>query len=460
MSKNEKALDNIVEEGVIVKEIKDKQNNVELKKSDRPYRIIGLLMLFFTFVVLLGWAVLAPLMSAVVASGQVVVASHNKVVQHLDGGRVKEILVKEGDIVNEGDVLLRLDDEDLRAQFDSVQFQIWESMASQERLKAERDHRKLHFSKELLTEAESSTVLSDILKTQRKLFALGGDTLGKGQEVLIQRRKQAEKQIIGNENVLRSLRKRKSLLLEDISSLKPLVAKQLIPKNNLRDKQRVYNEITGEIASRESEISRLKEAVSEQSQQMGLEKKRYLKESNTELRDLERKNIELVANKRRLKDRLSRVEIKAPVSGKIEKFDVVTIGAVISPGKPLMEIVPQDYKFSIIANVSLADIDVLHVGQEAEVRLSSFDDARYFNVMHAEIEDIAADSTVDEKSGVPYYKTRLTVGDDVIQELKSNKVRLVAGMPVEVVIRTGERTVFDYLVKPLSQMVDRSFNEH
>jgi len=408
---------------------------------------------------LLGWAALAPLESAVIAGGNVKVASHNKVVQYLDGGRVKEILVKEGDIVEKGDILLRMDDEDLLAQLEATQAQLWESLASQERLKAERDHKKLKFSKELLKKSETSQVLADILKTQQNLFSLGKDTLEQGQGVLEQRLKQAEKQIAGNKSVLSSLHKREALLAEDIASLKPLVAEQLMPKNNLRDKQGVYNQVKGDIASREAEISRLKEVVAEQSKQKALERKRYLKDSNAELRDLERRNIELAASKRRLEDRISRIEIKAPVAGKVEKFDVVTIGAVLSPGQPIMEIVPQDYQFSIIANVSLVDIDALYVGQEAEVRLSSFDDARYFDVMYAQIENIASDSTTDEVTGVPYYKTRLAVSNEIVQELKKNKVRLVAGMPAEVVIKTGDRTVLDYLIKPVSQMVDRAFNE-
>ena len=457
--KNKQALGNVIEEGVLVKD-SGAAASIELKKSDRGYRIAGILVILITFGALLGWASTAPLTSAVVATGEVKVASRNKVVQHLDGGRVKEILFKEGDIVEQGAVLLRMDDEDLRAQYASVQEQIWESLASQERLKAERDNKPLKFSSVLQKQAKTSAVLKDILKTQRNLFSLGGETLDQGQEVLVQRRKQAEKQIIGNNNIIRSLNKRKSLLAEDIAALEPLVKKQLIPQNNLRDKQRAFNEIKGDIASRESEISRLKEVIAEQSQQMGLEKKRYLKDSNSELRELERRHIDLVGSMRRINDRLSRIEITAPVAGKIEKFDVVTIGAVLSPAQAIMEIVPQDYNFTIIANVALTDIDSLYVGQAAEIRLSSFDDARYFDVMYAEIENIASDSTVDEATGFAFYKTRLAVSKEVIQTLEDNEVRLVAGMPTEVVINTGDRTVLEYLIKPLAQMIDRSFNEH
>ncbi len=457
-TKNKQALGNVIEAGVVVKD-SGAAAGIELKKSDRVYRIMGIMVLLITFGALLGWASTAPLMSAVVAMGEIKVASRNKVVQHLDGGRVKEILVREGNIVEKGDVLLKMDDEDLRAQYASIQEQIWESLASQERLKAERDNKSLKFSAVLQKQAKKSSVLRDILKTQRNLFSLGGETLSQGKEVLVQRRKQAEKQIIGNNNILRSLHKRKSLLAKDIAALEPLVKQQLIPQNNLRDKQRAISQINGDIASRESEIARLQEVISEQSQQMGLERKRYLKDSNAELREIERRHIDLVGSIRRLKDRLSRIEIVAPVAGKIEKFDVVTIGAVLSPGQAIMEIVPQDYKFSIIANVALSDIDALYVGQAAEIRLSSFDDARYFDVMYAEIENIASDSTVDQNTGFAFYKTRLAVSEEIVKTLEANKVRLVAGMPAEVVIKTGDRTVLQYLIKPMAQMIDRSFNE-
>ncbi len=455
--KNKQTLGNVIEDGeIIVKQ--ESSASIELKKNDRPYRIMGLLVLLITFGVLLGWAAMAPLTSAVVAPGRVEVASRIKVVQSPDGGQVKEILVTEGDIVEKDDVLLRMDDEDLLAQYEATQAQIWESLASQERLKAERDHKELQFSDELLAQAKQSSVLADILKTQKYLFTSGREVLTQSQEVLEQRISQAKKQITGNKNILLSLRKREALLAEDIASIKPLVAKELLPKNQLRDKQRVYNQIKGEIASRESDISRLKEVIAEQTQQKALERKRDLKEINSELRSLERRHIELIATKRRLEDKLSNIEIKAPAAGKVEKFDI-TVGAVISSGQIIMEIVPQDYQFSIVANVSLADIDILYVGQEAEVRLSSFDDARYFDVMHTQIVNIASDSTTDKTTGLSYYKTRLAVSDDIIQELKKNNVHLVSGMPAEVVIKTGERTVLDYLVKPITQMIDRAFNE-
>lgn len=459
MQKKQQHLGNVIEEGVIVSE-SPSAAAISLNKNDWPYRIFGILTVFITFGVLLGWAGSAPLASAIIAPGQIVVSSRNKIVQHYDGGRVKNIYFKEGDIVQKGDTIIRLDSEDLRAQLESTQSQIWQSQASQERLIAERDEKELKFSATLLSAAAKSKTLKDILNTQKNIFILGSSTLNQSSAILTQRKKQANEQILGNKNVLSSLYKRKALLEEDIASMKTLVSRNLLPRNNLRDKQGQYSELLEDIASRQSDSKRLAEVITEQSQQKNLEKKQFLQNVNLELRDLERQRIELIASKRRLRDLLSRVEIIAPVTGKIEKFDIVTIGAVIQAGKPLFEIVPLSYDFTILANISSTDIDNIYVGQEAEIRLSVFDDSRYFEVLYAKIENIAADTTTDEKSGASYYKTKIEVSKEIIDELKDKKVKLVSGMSVEVVIKTSERTVFDYLVKPLKEMVDRSFNEH
>ncbi len=456
-----KSLGNVIEGGLVVSESKTHSAAcIQLKKSDWFYRFFGFFVIFVTFGLLIGWAASAPLTSAITSPGTVQVAARNKVVQHIENGKVDKIYVKEGDIVKKGQILLRLDSKALRLQLNATQAQIWESLASQQRLRAERDHIPLRFSQELLSAAKNSPSLRDILKTQRKIFSLGSSTLDQSGAILTQRKKQAQQQILGNKQVLISLYRRKSSLEKDLASLRPLDQQRLIPRSELRSKEREYSALLGEISSRKFDIERLNEVRSEQSQQQGLEKKRYLQNLNLELRDLERRHIELVATKERIEEKLSHIDIIAPVAGKVEKFDVVTIGAVIQAGTPIMEIVPLDYKFSIIANVSVADIDNLQVGQKAEIRLSIFDDARYFETMYATVEDIAADTTLDRQTGFTYYKTRLNVSKAVVKELERRKVKLVAGMPVEVVIKTGKRTVLEYFMKPFKQMLDNSLNEY
>jgi epimerase transport system membrane fusion protein len=457
MSKN---LGNVIEQGVVLAESKTPvAATIRLKKSDTFYRFFGFLVILMTFGLLIGWAGSAPLESAIVSMGNIQVASRNKVVQHIENGKVDKIYIKEGDIVKKGDILLRLDSKALRLQLDGTQAQIWESLASQQRLRAERDDKQLRFSQPLLLAAKKSRSLHDILETQRKIFSLGGSTLSQSGAILTQRKRQAQQQILGNKKMLISLRQRKASLERDLASLRPLDAQRLIPRNELRAKEREHNALLGDISARQSDIKRLKEVMLEQNQQQGLEKKRYFQSLNLELRDLERRHIDLVSTKERIEEKLSHIDIIAPVAGKIEKFDVVTIGAVIQAGSPIVEIVPLDYKFNIIANVSVSDIDNLNIGERAEIRLSIFDDARYFEPLYAHVENISADTTIDKQTGFAFYKTRLNVSKEVAKELEKRKVKLVAGMPVEVVIKTGKRTVLEYFMKPLKQMLDNSLNE-
>ena len=457
MSKN---LGNVIEQGVVLAESKTPAAaTVNLKKSDTFYRFFGFLVILTTFGLLIGWAGSAPLESAIISMGNIQVASRNKVVQHIENGKVDKIYIKEGDIIKKGDILLRLDSKALRLQLEGTQAQIWESLASQQRLRAERDDKQLRFSQTLLLAAKKSRSLHDILETQRKIFSLGGSTLSQSGAILTQRKRQAQQQILGNKRMLISLRQRKASLERDLASLRPLDAQRLIPRNELRAKEREHNALLGDMSARQSDIKRLKEVMLEQNQQQGLEKKRYFQSLNLELRDLERRHIDLVSTKERIQEKLSHIDIIAPVAGKIEKFDVVTIGAVIQAGSPILEIVPLDYKFNIIANVSVSDIDNLNIGERAEIRLSIFDDARYFEPLYAHVENISADTTIDKQTGFAFYKTRLNVSKEVAKELEKRKVKLVAGMPVEVVIKTGKRTVLEYFMKPLKQMLDNSMNE-
>lgn len=461
MKKKKHSLGNVIEGGVVLSESKTKSAaTISLKKSDWFYRIFGFLVIFVTFGLLIGWAGSAPLASAIVSPGNIKVAARNKVVQHIDTGKVEKIYAKEGDIVKKGDIILRLDSKALRLQLNGTQAQIWESLASQQRLRAERGSKRLRFSNELLNAAKTSSSLRDILDTQRSIFSLGGSTLNQSGSILTQRKRQAQQQILGNKSMLTSLYNRKALLQKDLISKRQLDAQRLIPRDELRAKEREYSALLGDISTRQSEIKRLSEVMSEQNQQKGLERKRYLQALNRELRDLERRHIDLVATKERIQEKLSHIDIIAPIAGKIEKFDVVTIGAVIQAGKPILEIIPLDYKFTIIANISQVDIDNISIGQQAEIRLSAFDDARYFEILYAKIENVAADTTVDKNTGFTYYKTRLNVSETVVRELEKRKVKLVSGMPVEVVIKTGDRTVLEYFTKPIQRMIDNSFNEY
>ncbi len=430
-----------------------------MKKNDAPYIRAGLITIFVTFVLMLGWSALAPLQSAVVASGRITVASQNKTIQHLDGGLVQEIAVADGDVVVAGQLLIRLDATPLEIQLDNVTEQLLELSANIERLSAERDDKQaLVFSDEVEQKANSDNDRS-ILDTQQALFRARRDAMESERKVLQQRIEQSANQITGLDKQIRALQQRIRLLNEDLSGLEKLAAKSMVSKTKVREAQRKRSELRGDVAALEGEKARLTESIVETRQQILLRKQEYQKEVVTRLRDLQTRIIDLRTAERSARDKISRVEIRAPVSGKIKGFDIVTLGAVIKAGQSIMEIVPLDQTFKILAQVSPVDVDVLYPGLKAEVRLPVFDD-RDFPVIYADLQDVSADTYTGEPGGgSPYYKATLVVGSEGMAVLAKERANLVSGMPVDVYIQTGERTFLNYLTRPFQNMLARALNE-
>ncbi len=429
-----------------------------VKKNDAPYIRAGLITVFVTFVLMLGWSALAPLQSAVVASGRITVASQNKTIQHLDGGLVQEIAVADGDVVVAGQLLVRLDATPLEIQLDNVTEQLVELSANIERLSAERDDKQvLVFSDDLEQKANSDSDRS-ILDTQQALFRARRDAMKSERKVLEQRIEQSANQITGLDKQIRALQQRIRLLNEDLSGLEKLAAKSMVSKTKVREAKRKRSELRGDAAALEGEKARLTENIVETRQQILLRKQEYQKEVVTRLRDLQTRIIDLRTAERSARDKISRVEVRAPVSGKIKGFEIVTLGAVIKAGQSIMEIVPLDQTFKILAEVSPVDVDVLYPGLKAEVRLPVFDD-RDFPVIYADLQDVSADIYTGEPGGSPYYKATLVVGSDGMAVLAKERANLVSGMPVDVYIQTGERTFLNYLTRPFQNMLARALNE-
>lgn len=436
-----------------------KTQDMDSTLDDRPYRMLGWSVLAITFVFLLGWSGIAPLESAVVADGRIFVASLNKSVQHLDGGLVAHIAVKDGDLVEQGQLLLSLDRKPLDIQLDKVTSQLIETEANLERLGAERaGSEKLKFSAELRKRAERARQTA-ILSTQQQLFDSRRQALASEQEVLQQRLEKAKGEIVSNQQMEETLRQRLGLLDQDLEGLNKLAANNLVSKAKLREVQRDRTEISGDLISRQSDITRLEASIQEIRSQITLQQRDFQKEVATRQQELEVRRIELQSQQSSLNEQLSRIDIRAPVSGKIKGFNVVTTGAVIKAGEPIMEIVPHESSFTIHARISPMDIDVLHPGLKAEVRIPAFDGSRYFPSLYSDLQDVSSDVYVEEKADRVYYKATLTIDSATMDILRREKLQLISGMPVEVVIKTGERTLLDYLTKPLRDMVVKAFNE-
>jgi epimerase transport system membrane fusion protein len=439
----------------------DNRNSQEmdLQLNDKPYRFLGWAVITVTFVFLLGWSGIAPLESAVVAGGRIHVASLNKTVQHLDGGLVAHIAVQDGEMVEQGQLLLDFDRKPLAIQLAKVTGQLIETEANLERLTSENSSdTELNFSQELTQRAEKAEQTS-ILTTQQRLFSSRRGALASEKTVLKQRLEKARGEIASNREIIKTLRHRLALLDKDLAGLRKLAAKKLASQAKLREVQRQRSEIHGDLLSRQAEVSRLEASSQEILSQITLTERDFQKEVVSTQRELEASRIDLESQHSALKDKLSRIELRAPVAGKIKGFNVVTTGAVIKAGEPIMEIVPHESSFTIHARVSPMDIDSLYPGLKAEVRIPAFDGSQYFPSLYSDLKDVSADVFAEERSEEVYYKATLAMDGGSMEVLRNQKLQLVSGMPVEVVIKTGERTLLDYLIKPLRDMAARAFNE-
>lgn len=417
----------------------------------------GFLVIVLVFGVLGAWMTFAPLDSASVASGKVVVEGNKKSIQHLEGGIVEAIYVKDGDSVKKGELLLKMDEIHAKAQLETVLSQYYEALALECRLKAERDGlKKILFDKEIIDFGNG--LKNRLIDGQTRLFTSRKEALKSEKEIMLQRIAQLKQQIEGNRSIIKSKESRLKSYREEIEEWKVLYEEQLTDKLKLRELQRDSETIVGDIASSEAEIARLYVEINETKSQILLRKQEFSKEVGSELRDTQSSLADMRARLYSLKDTLNRTEIIAPVEGIVVGMDTHTIGGVISPGQIILEIVPGISEMIIIAQVPTTDIDKVTKGLKANVRFSAFN-LQMAHVVEGEVIHISADSFVDEVTGMPYYEAEVRLTKEGHKQLKENKFFLVHGMPAEVMIKTGERTVLSYLLKPIRKMFTKAFRE-
>ena len=429
------------------------------RTDDRAYVLLGLGVVAVTFGVLMMWAALAPLNSAVVASGRLVAAADNKVVQHLDGGLVREILVADGDVVAAGDTLLRLDPRPLQIERDSVERQLFELQAGLARLRAERDGSAELVFPAFLSGDAGGDFGEEALRTQQALFESRRSVMAAERDMLLERASQAEERIAGIDRIIRALNRQVALIDEDLGGLAKLKAGNLVAATKVRESQRQRSALLADVAERETEAAALRDLVSENRQRIELRAREFARDVATELRDLQTRGMALRARLESIVDQLGRLDLVAPNAGKIKGFSIVTTGAVIEAGAQILEIVPLDSGFRIHARISPMDVDAVHPGMRAEIRLPAVDGSRHFPVIHAVLADVSADAYVMPQQTDAYYKAVLSLHADADRVLREERVQLLPGMPVDVYIKTGERTLLDYLTRPFQDLMARALNE-
>ncbi len=426
----------------------------DLPTSDRRSRFIGFLIVFVTFGIFGTWAAFAPLESAALAPGVVTVQSYRKTVQHLEGGIVKELLARDGDMVAAGDPLIILDDTQLRAEYGMTRSQLVAAQAMEARLAAERDGLEtIDFSRMLEADSERAR---EARQSETQIFnARRGSRLGEI-SVLQKRIGQLNEQISGLQSMIATKRSLEKSYSGEIGELAELLSEGYVDKQRLLEQERKLGMLRAEIADHQSDITRTKLQISETELQMVQLNKDFSSEVVGQLAEVQTRVFDLQERVSALQDRINRVIIRAPEDGMILGMKVHTVGGVVSPGTPLLDIVPSVSDLIVEAQVSPIDIDRVSVGKKADIRFSAFKNATTPEI-EGKVVQISADRLMNEQTGMPYYLARVSLTEEGIRSLGA--LKLQPGMPAEVLINTGDRTMLQYLMQPATDAFARSMIE-
>ncbi|MCF7534707.1 HlyD family type I secretion periplasmic adaptor subunit [Pseudomonas petrae] len=430
------------------------EHSEDMPTSDRGIRRVGMTIVLVTFGLFGTWAAFAPLGNAVYGSGVVTVQSYRKTVQHLEGGIVKELLARDGDTVHKGDPLIILDDGQLSSEYESTRNQLITARAKEARLRAERDDQPAIPA--LKIDGVESDRAREAIDGEAQVFRSRHDArLG---EISVQKERigQLKQQIIGlNEMIATKVSLEKSYTGE-ITELKDLLRQGFVDKQRLLEQERKLDMLKSEVADHQSTITKTRLQINETEMQIVQTNQKFSSDVAKDLSDVQAQVFDLQEKASALKDRLSRIVIRAPEDGMVLDMKVHTIGGVVSAGTPLLDIVPESSDLVVEAHVSTNDIDRITLGKMTDIRFSAFN-AATTPVIQGQVTRISADRLTDEKTGEGYYLVRVKVTDEGMQRLGNRKLQ--PGMPAEVLINAGERTMLQYLLKPARNMFAKSMIE-
>ena len=402
------------------------------------------------------WAATSTLSGAVMAPGQFVVDTNVKKVQHPTGGIVGELRVREGDRVNEGDLLIRLDETITRANLQLVAKQIDELAARQARLEAERDGRSaLALPEEFAGRGDISAVVK-LMDGERTLFE-ARRTAREGQKSQLKKRiAQLEDEIVGLKAQQAAKTREAAIIVDELKGVRELYQKNLIQLSRLSALEREAANLEGQRGQLIASVAQAEGRIAETALQIIQIDEQTRADVMKELREIQGRMAELTERRVAAEDQLKRVEVRAPSSGFVHQLAVHTVGGVISPAEPAMLIVPANESLKLIAKVMPQDIDQLSVGQPATVRVHA-SNQRTTPELNGTVARISADVTHEQQTGLSYYTISVALPAAEVARLGS--VRLQAGMQAEVFVQTHDRTPLQYFIKPLQDQIARAFRE-
>jgi len=435
---------------------RDNIYSAPLDDSARSAIIAGTAIMAAFFVGLGGWAAFAPLNSAAVAPAVVKVEGNRKSVQHLEGGIVKELRVREGDKVAAEQTLILLDDTQARAAVDVFSKQYDELTAQEARLIAERDGAvAVKFPPALIARRTEPDVAA-IIAGQTNLFNSRHTTLVGTVAVLRKKISQTQEQIVGLEGQSAAYKRQLQSTHNENDGLRELFKKGYVPRQRMLELERSEAALEGQSAEVSANILRARQSIEEVNVQIVQAQSDRLAQVANDLRDVQVKLLEIGPKLSSAKETLRRTEIRSPYAGVVVGLTAFSVGGVISPGEKVMDVVPEKGGLIVEATVTPDDVKDIHAGMRAEVHLTAYKQ-RTVPIIHGTVIQVSADRLTDTKSGAGYYLAQVKVDEQELAELKN--VRLAPGMPAQVMIPTGERSALDYLLRPLTDSLNKSFRE-
>lgn len=427
-----------------------------LKTGTKPMIIIALIGLVLGFGAFLLWAYLAPLDEGVVAHGEVTAGSNKKTIQHQYGGTIRKILVADGDKVKKGQILISLDDAQPKANLTTIRSEYYLYLAMEARLLAERRRADaIVFPKELTAIGHLPEVATPI-KTQQELFTARRSSLEHGIKIFKEKITGLEEYIRRVEELRGSRLQQMELLTAEMNSLRTMAEQGYYPRTRIIEMERMWAELSGKRSEDLGNIAMTKNAISENRINIMRQEQEFLKEAEAQLGEVQKKVAALKDQQDATLDVLKKTEIKAPEAGIVVGLAVHTAGGVIMPGQAVMEIVPENEELIVEAKIMTTDRDRVHDKLKVNMMFTAFD-AKRTPVIEGEVILVSADRFSDAVSKMPYYLCRIRLTEKGMRQLGNR--RLQPGMPVGVVVITGERTLMDYLIKPLFDRIAVSFKE-
>ena len=411
-----------------------------------------ILWLAFSFVIIaIIWANYATLDEVTRGSGKTIPSSHIQVVQNLEGGILSEILIKEGQLVEKGQPLLKLDTVRFASSFNETKLKYYELIATTARLTAEVNKQEMILPKELIEKSPN------IANSAKQLLASRQNELKANRRILEDQIRQKEQDIIELKSKTYQISRSYKFLKQELEMSEPLVAEGAMSKVELLRLQRSANDLRGELTSARLSIPRIKSSLDEAKNKLSELEIRFhteaLEELNLAKAELERTTESVLA----LEDRVTRTRIVSPVKGTIKQLKVTTVGGIVQPGMDLVEILPLEDQLLIEAEIRPADIAFLYPGQKATVKLTAFDFSIYGG-LEAKLEQISPDTITNEEDGESYYIIRLRTNKNYLEK-NGEKLNIIAGMTADVDILTGKKSVLDYILKPILKARQRALRE-